>query len=791
MTYRDGVFLVLSAIEDRPILKTAGFSYHLGSECPAGPRTCSACKAEYKKGWWTKRPEVAVRISRFADPLATARLAKHVQAVAASRATDSEIVIPHPPKLFGYLPFQKAGIAFMTPREATLLGDEPGLGKTIQVLGVINNIPEIKSALIICPATLRTNWLKEAQKWLVDDGRTWRYHVVDEDEAIPEKANFVISNYNRISIGYKKCEKCDGQPKVQYPCPKCNGTGNGEKHPTLCSLCAGKKTVPCDLCRSRGKKPEINIKIIDSLMARTWDIAAFDEAHFVKNPRAERTRAVIGHPAKRRPGLCERAKKKIFMTGTPLPNKPVEMWPLLSVCAPKEFGNFRAFTKRYCDAHEEHISKTKTVLKVGGASNLEELQERLRSTVLIRRLKADVLKDLPPKIRQIVPLVPTAAAKKLIGDEMDIWQKKAGEELSMAQEALAVAQEENNKEAYESVVMRLQQIQKVAFFEMAKIRHEVAVAKLPSVIHHLEGMFREGIKKIICFAHHKDVVKGIVERFSDRTVSLVGDTKKEDRDTAVTEFQTNPKIMLFVGSLGAAGTGITLTASSYVVFAELDWVPSNVTQGEDRAHRIGQKNTVNVQHLVLDGSLDARMAQMLVEKQDIADRALDKTTTVHALSSLLETRPEGPVEPVPTWKKLVLKRAMIELAQRRDPSVEGSHGFSSFDSNIGQKLATLKWDYSDKQAHLAITLTKKYRRQLSDETQKQLGLFVPLTPAEERKLRFGPKSGGGMNQKINPIRPVAVEQTALDFVMGIRPGGDEKTDLIYNDVLLYRERNVA
>ena len=779
MTYRDGVFLVLSAIEDRPILKTAGFQYHLGNECPAGPRTCSACKAEYKKGWWTKRPEVAVRISRFADPLATARLAKHVQAVAASRATDAEVDIPCRPKL-AYLPFQRAGIAFMTPREATLLGDEMGLGKTVQVIGTINNSPDIKSVLIICPATLRSNWMKEAKKWLIEDNRTWRFHIVDEDEAIPENANFVISNYNRISIGYKSCQKCDGKPKVQHTCPKCNGTGNGEKHPTLCALCAGKKTVACEICRGRGKKPEINLKIIESLMKREWDLAAFDEAHFVKNPRAERTRAVIGHPAKRRPGLCERAKKKIFMTGTPLPNKPVEMWPLLSVCAPKEFGNFRAFTKRYCDAHEEHISRTKTVLKVGGASNLEELQERLRSTVLLRRLKKDVLKDLPPKIRQIIPLVPTAAAKKLIGDEMDIWQQKAGDELGMAQEALAVAQEENNKEAYEAVVERLRVIQKVAFFEMAKIRHDVAVAKLPSVINHLEGMFREGVKKIICFAHHKDVIRGICDRFSDRTVNIYGETKKDDRDRAVEEFQTNPKVMLFVGGMQAAGTGITLTASSYVVFAELDWVPSNVTQAEDRAHRIGQKNTVNVQHLVLDGSLDAKMAQMLVEKQDIADRVLDKTTTVHSLSSLLETKPEGPVEPVPTWKKLVLKRAMVELAQRRDPNVEGSHGFSSFDANIGQKLATWKWDLSDKQAHLALTFAKKYRRQLAEEMQKQLGIYVALTPAEERKLRFG---------KGSPKKPQP-EQTVLDFVIGQQPG-DSNSQLQYNDVLLYRERNVA
>jgi SWI/SNF-related matrix-associated actin-dependent regulator 1 of chromatin subfamily A len=422
-----------------------------------------------------------------------------------------------------------------------------------------------------------------------------------------------------------------------------------------------------------------------------------------------------------------------------MPNRPVEMWPILANCLPKEFGNRRYFVKRYCAAHEEFVSAKKKVLKVDGASNLEELQERLRSTVMVRRLKKDVLKDLPPKVRQVVPLVPTAAAKKLIAEEMEIWESKFGGELNVAQEALAIAEETKDKTEYQNVVEKLKYIQKVAFMEMAKVRHDVAVAKIPSVIEHLQSKFSGGVDKIICFAHHKDVINAIADKFGERAVTLFGDTKKEDRQAAIDRFQTDKKVKLFIGGIMAAGTGLTLTAASHVVFAELDWTPSNVTQAEDRAHRLGQANSVLVEHLVLDGSLDARMAQMLVEKQEIADRALDNPTEIGTVKLLFESRPEVPVEPVPIWKKMLLKTSMITLAQRRDPNVEGSHGFSSFDAGIGQKLATWRGDFSDKQAALAITFSKKYRKQLPEELQKQIGIYEAPKPAELRKALFGKK----------------------------------------------------
>ena len=129
--------------------------------------------------------------------------------------------------------------------------------------------------------------------------------------------------------------------------------------------------------------------------------------------------------------------------------------------------------------------------------------------------------------------------------------------------------------------------------------------------------------KIVVFAHHRDVVREIAAAFEDSVVTLTGDNTTEQRQAAVDRFQEDAECTLFVGSIRAAGLGLTLTASAHVVFAELDWVPANLTQAEDRTHRIGQRDSVLVQHLVLQNSLDARMVRTLIRKQRVVDKTLD------------------------------------------------------------------------------------------------------------------------------------------------------------------------
>jgi len=753
ISHRNGIYFAIATYEERDALREAGFVWHPGLvECDRGPASCAACRAGLKKGWWTQRDAAAARLSAHADDIAKKQLTSHLQAVEKSRATDAPIEIPSPRNL-SYLGYQKAGIHYLSDREGTLLGDEPGLGKTIQVLGAINYDKSIQNVLIISPASLRLNWQKEARRWLVPDERQWLLYIGSEDRSIPKEANFVIVSYDRCRIGYKRCQgPCKGKRREPLPCPKCGGSGNGPREPLLCENCLGRKTVFCHRCNGKGRLPENNLKIVASLQEREWDLVAIDEAHFLKNLDSQRSRAVLGDRMKKKPGLADLGRKRIFMTGTPIPNRPIEIWPILSALAPDQFGSFKNFALRYCDGHEEMVSETKKVFKFDGASNLEELQERLRATCMIRRLKQDVLKELPPKRRQIISLPPTEEAKRLIAQELEEWDRKFGEDLSMVQTALSIAEENNDKGAYNGAVDKLQYIQRVAFMEMAATRRKVATVKIPSVIQHVKAMRDEGVKKIILFAHHHDVIEALFEKFEKYAVVAYGKTSDKAKNKAVEAFQDkNSGVEIFVAGLTAVGVGITLTASSNVVFAELDWTPGNVNQAEDRAHRIGQENSVLVQHLVLDGSLDARMVQMIVSKQEIADRALDISTDV-GVKGLINARPEAPVEPIELWKKIVLKDALMALAKRRDPNIEGGNGFSNFDAPIGHKLATKKKEFSDKEAHLALRLVQRYRRQVPHELLKRLEIAV-----KEDKPRRGSYNHRGSRRDRAPIASFETE----------------------------------
>jgi SWI/SNF-related matrix-associated actin-dependent regulator 1 of chromatin subfamily A len=238
---------------------------------------------------------------------------------------------------------------------------------------------------------------------------------------------------------------------------------------------------------------------------------------------------------------------------------------------------------------------------------------------MVRRLKKDVLLDLPAKRRQIIDL-PANGAETAVQAEKAAF--RAHEEKINALKKLAREAKKTGLAEYKAAVQALRDGRAVAFGEISKYRHETAIAKIPAVIEHVTEML-ESVEKIIVFAHHHDVIDALMAAFGAQAVHLTGQDSQESRQAAVDRFQADPSCHIFVGSITAAGVGITLTAASTVIFAELDWVPGNLSQAEDRAHRIGQTDSVLVQHLVLDGSLDANMARTLVRKQEIISSALD------------------------------------------------------------------------------------------------------------------------------------------------------------------------
>jgi SWI/SNF-related matrix-associated actin-dependent regulator 1 of chromatin subfamily A len=580
-------------------------------------------------------------------------------AIETSWATDAEITAPAPDGL-SYLPYQRAGISYALNRAGTLIADEMGLGKTIQAIGAINGDEKIRRVVIICPASLKLNWLRELNKWLT------------------RPATIEIVN---------------GKRKVA----------------TVATGAALEITI-------------VNYDVIGKWLETLTgaDLCILDEAHYCKNAKAKRSASAKT--------IADSAARKILLTGTPIANRPIELWPLLQMCAPEIWdpagkrkgkdvpagsgAGFFRFAMRYCNAHKD----ARGHWDFGGASNLAELQDKLRSTCMVRRLKADVLTELPAKRRQVIEL---EGGEGAVDEERATWQRHE-DDLDELRAQVELSRAAESEDEYTAAVAKLTKGMRHAFTEIARARHATALAKVEQVIDHVTEALEAG-GKLVLFAHHKDLIAQLAAAFgSVGVVVLTGDTKMEDRQAAVDRFQTDPTCRLFIGSITAAGVGLTLTAASHVVFAELDWVPGNVTQAEDRCHRIGQRASVLVQHLVLQGSLDAQMARTLVAKQDIADSALDRDRVL-AEPVLPAARPgtEGKraeldaVAAKLTAEQIASIHAALQMlagmcdgAQTKDDS-----GFSRIDLKIGHSLAQAA-RLSPRQAALGQRLVRKYRRQL-------------------------------------------------------------------------------
>jgi SWI/SNF-related matrix-associated actin-dependent regulator 1 of chromatin subfamily A len=633
-----GWYVLECEYEDRVTPKRAGFWWN--------PKACP-------KQWATKEIEKAYLLRDYAFDELRAELESgmksKVERIEASRATTADIEIARPDGL-DYLPFQKAGIAYALERENTLIADEMGLGKTIQGLGIVNDIHPC-NVLVICPASLRLNWIIEAKKWLVHD---YEIHEVENKKTVPESATFIVTSYERLDA------------------------------------------------------PGLD---------RDFDLAIVDECQKCKNPKAKRTKRALGFYDRDTktevPGLVDRAKRKVFLTGTPILNRPIEMWPVVHKCDPKNFGSFFGFAKRYCGANQNGYG-----WDFSGASNLDELQKKLRESFMVRRLKKDVLKELPAKRRQLVVL-PTNGCAKAIKQEQKAWAAHE-ERLEGLRVDVDLAWASGNELSYQDAVESLSQAARQAFTEISRIRHETALAKVPEFVDFAKETI-DSVGKVIIFAHHLDVIQWIYEDLHGyNAVLCTGPMSVEARQVSVERFQTDDTCRVFIGTIGAAGVGLTLTAASTVLFAELDWVPGNMTQAEDRAHRIGQLNSVNIVHVVLDGSLDQQIAATLISKQEIADRALDigaeidleaKAIVVPTKKENREAKPKKVREYTKEDREIALL-AISELAARCDGAQDkDGFGFNRFDTNVGKSLASQS-DLSDRQTWLALKITRKYRKQL-------------------------------------------------------------------------------
>lgn len=538
-----GRFLAEAKYHEKDTLKASGFYWDAD-----------------KKLWWTKSKDSALKLRRFFDASALAETAVVEQKKAETLSTSSAVAptndfrAPSPAGM-NFFDYQHAGIQFMLGRTNTLLADQMGTGKSGQSCGVINCSPNARRILIICPASLKLNWVRELGMWLTD----------------PAKITALYSN--------------------------------------------GKHRFAGDMGADR-EIFIVNYDIVErfDLKSSDWDLLIIDECHYLKNSKSKRRREIWGG-REQKPGQPAKiwkaipAKRTLALTGTPVCNRPSELWTMLRALDPETWRSdmWQRFHVRYCAA-----VKTRHGWDASGADNLDELNQILRSTIMIRRLKEDVLLELPPKTRkttllesnkELGILLSKEAALQAIHEAGGVKNAKP-EDVELVRDWLEVG--EAGK--LPTVVGTL-----------AKIRRMVGEIKAPDAAKYARQLMEDGLESLVIFAHHKDVVKILEEELKEYgVVKIVGETSPDDRQKAVDDFQAG-KARIFIGSITAAGVGITLTRATHTLFVEVDWVPGNLQQAEDRTHRHGQRGNVVIEYLIYEGSIDTVMVDAVAGKRAVID----------------------------------------------------------------------------------------------------------------------------------------------------------------------------
>ena len=336
--------------------------------------------------------------------------------------------------------------------------------------------------------------------------------------------------------------------------------------------------------RKTYKEGEIRRHLVD----QEFDLIIMDEAHMVKNPTAQRTKILNQ--------VCENIERRWLLTGTPIANRPMDYFNLLFLCGSPLTANWQYFAFRYCDAKKFtkrlKSGKLKQIWLTDGNSNLGELHNRTKK-YLLRRMKDDHL-DLPPKIVSPYYLeMDDIKSYNSVFEEYVAWAESEGRDLGAGRHMV------------EMIVLR-------KFIALKKVEHSVELA---------QQAIEQG-KKVIIFTNFTDSFNALMSSFGNMVVGHNGKMNGTQKQSSIDRFQNDNKVKVFVGNLISAGTAITLTAAEVVIMNDLDFVPSNHAQAEDRCYRISQKKTVNVYYPIFEDTIDSLMYDMLQKKKQIISKIM-------------------------------------------------------------------------------------------------------------------------------------------------------------------------
>ncbi|XP_075685205.1 SWI/SNF-related matrix-associated actin-dependent regulator of chromatin subfamily A-like protein 1 [Rhinoderma darwinii] len=322
---------------------------------------------------------------------------------------------------------------------------------------------------------------------------------------------------------------------------------------------------------------------MDKTITSNFKVIIIDESHFLKNVKTARCKSAMP--------LLKSAKRVILLSGTPAMSRPAELYTQIAAVRPSFFPRFHDFGARYCDAKQMPWG-----WDYSGSSNMNELKLLLEESIMIRRLKSDVLSQLPAKQRKMVVIAPEGINAK-------------------TKAALAAAA----KEMAQGFKSKVQEKEALLLFY-----NRTAEAKIRCVIEYILDLLESGREKFLVFAHHRLVLDNVCEELGKKNVGFIridGSTSSADRQSLCQKFQFSEKTCIAVLSITAANMGLTLSSADLVVFAELFWNPGVLIQAEDRVHRIGQTSSVNIHYLVAKGTADDYLWPMIQEKIKVLGQA--------------------------------------------------------------------------------------------------------------------------------------------------------------------------
>ncbi len=421
---------------------------------------------------------------------------------------------------------QKIAIEKLLANNKFILADDMGLGKTTSTV-IASLESDVKKVLIVCPASLKINWKREIELYsdenvLIVGGKKWgstfKYYIINYDIL----KNFHTTENTEDSDAYK------------------------------------------------------------IILNEGFDLAIVDEAHYISNSQAQRTKLLND--------ILAKIPKVWLLTGTPMTSRPINYFNLLKIVNSPLTLNWKSYVLRYCKGYQFRVGGRK-IWNTSGASNLDELREQTKAVVL-RRMKTDIL-DLPEKI--ISPIW------------LELKNSFYDDELS---EFLRISKENRKKESLTVTLNRLM-----------KLRQLIAIEKVDHTCELIDKVLEQG-RKVIVFTNFTMSLDMIYEKYGKKAVVLDGRMSKDRRQQSVDRFQNEDKVKIFIGNIKAAGVGITLTAADTVIFNDLSFVPADHSQAEDRAYRYGQKNSVLVYYPVFENTIEMTIYNILQKKKDIIDQVM-------------------------------------------------------------------------------------------------------------------------------------------------------------------------